>query len=170
MRRRRHGQIALRPLWLVRWKRPGIGRCCERVALRPLLEWDQRAYGVFVRQRLTVERELVEGHTLLLEATSAGTRAKASDPLTVVCSCGELLAHGNVGAYRRALNLAEQNHRIAVGWPDLVEWHGTPNGYANYGCRCDPCRWAWASYRRGDDPVFAGPVWLDDMLASMGTL
>jgi hypothetical protein len=27
-------------------------------------------------------------------------------------------------------------------------WHGTPNGYSNYRCRCDECRAAWASYFR----------------------
>lgn len=26
--------------------------------------------------------------------------------------------------------------------------HGTKNGYANYGCRCDKCRQAWTEYRR----------------------
>lgn len=31
--------------------------------------------------------------------------------------------------------------------PD-APWHGTPNGYNNYKCRCQRCRNAWADYYR----------------------
>lgn len=124
-----------------------------------------------MRQQLGVERELVPGHVLSIEVLMEGKRSKASDGIVVRCSCGERQVHGSLGQYRRALNLAELNHRLygvdAVGFPDIDDWHGTPNGYSNYSCRCDPCTWAWASFRRGDDPVDAAPVWLDDMLASM---
>lgn len=48
--------------------------------------------------------------------------------------------------------------------------HGTASGYTNGACRCDPCTWAWASYRRGDRPGIPEPVWLDDWLANGGSL
>lgn len=35
-------------------------------------------------------------------------------------------------------------------------FHGTPNAYTNYGCRCDPCREAHSLYRserRARDPA-----------------
>jgi hypothetical protein len=35
------------------------------------------------------------------------------------------------------------------GHPPHVVTHGTVNEYANYGCRCQPCRDAWAAYLLG---------------------
>lgn len=32
--------------------------------------------------------------------------------------------------------------------PMREAWHGTVNGYANHGCKCDGCRAAWATYYR----------------------
>lgn len=29
------------------------------------------------------------------------------------------------------------------------KWHGTPGGYTNHRCRCEPCRNAWNTYFRG---------------------
>lgn len=45
--------------------------------------------------------------------------------------------------------------------------HGTVNAYVNRSCRCDPCRWAWASYRRGERPVIAEPVWFVEWIGAM---
>lgn len=117
-------------------------------------------------------RELIDGHTLYAVAIQPGKRpSKHHDALAVWCSCGERIACSIPSQARSALRLAEGNHRMQVGWPVIAEdWHGTPNGYVNRECRCDPCRWAWASYRRGDDPVFAAPVWLDSWLEMAGAL
>lgn len=45
------------------------------------------------------------------------------------------VAHARYNAVKKA-------ERIARGVPDHV--HGTPNGYANYACRCDACQIATA--------------------------
>ena len=31
--------------------------------------------------------------------------------------------------------------------------HGTANMYSNHGCRCRPCKTAWAKYRRKKEKV-----------------
>lgn len=48
--------------------------------------------------------------------------------------------------------------------------HGTPSGYTNGKCRCDACTWAWASRRRGDDPVEPIPKWFDQWVGQAGAL
>lgn len=111
-------------------------------------------------------RVLTLDHTLFAIREQEGARPSKHDTVAVHCTCGERLTITVAGQEHAALLLAERNHRIAIGWPDIEHWHGTPNGYVNRGCRCDPCRWAWASYRRGDDPVFPAPVWFDEWLAS----
>jgi hypothetical protein len=46
-------------------------------------------------------------------------------------------------------------------------WCGTEDGYVNHACRCDPCRWAHASYRRGDRPAVPEPVWFAAWIGAM---
>lgn len=36
---------------------------------------------------------------------------------------------------------------LPCAMPD-APWHGTPNGYNNYKCRCYSCTSAWADYYR----------------------
>lgn len=115
-------------------------------------------------------RALDLDHTLAAIAIQEGRRPSKRDTLEVWCSCGERLTVSIPSQVRAALNLAERSHRIQIGWPDIEPWHGTPNGYVNRGCRCDPCTWAWASYRRGDDPVFPAPVWFDTWACTAGAL
>lgn len=110
-------------------------------------------------------RELINGHTLYAVVIQPGKRpSKHHDSLQVYCSCGERTTLGTPDQARAAIILAERNHRLQVGWPEIADWHGTPNGYVNRDCRCDPCTWAWESFRRGDDPWFAAPQWFDDWL------
>lgn len=108
---------------------------------------------------------LMPGHRLYAVLIQPrAPRPSKDDSLQAFCSCGERLTISNPGDHQGLLALAERNHRIRIGWTDIEPWHGTPNGYVNRGCRCDPCRWAWASYRRGDTPVFPAPVWFDQWL------
>lgn len=111
-------------------------------------------------------RRLMPGHRLYAVLIQPRARRSNDDSLQVFCSCGERLTISEPGQHQTALACAERNHRIQIGWHDIEPWHGTPNGYVNRECRCDPCRWAWASYRRGDTPVFPAPVWFDDWLAT----
>ncbi len=120
---------------------------------------------------IVATRELIEGHTLYAVRIQEGRRPSAKkDSVQVYCSCGQRLTISSVGHEQAAIAGADRNHRLfgpdAVGFPLLDgDWHGTPNGHQAHGCGCDPCVWAWESYRRGDEPVDAAPTWLDSWLA-----
>jgi hypothetical protein len=55
----------------------------------------------------------------------------------------------NTSAYAKARNYEAQLRREERGLPDPNDSrHGTVNGYAKWGCRCDPCRTAANAYKR----------------------
>jgi len=56
------------------------------------------------------------------------------------CRCPECRAVAMVATKKYKAN------RIKRGVPDHV--HGTPNGYHNYDCRCQPCTKAYSAYKR----------------------
>lgn len=41
--------------------------------------------------------------------------------------------------------MSDTTHTTTTRRPKPIP-HGTPNGYVNRGCRCSPCRRAWADY------------------------
>lgn len=46
---------------------------------------------------------------------------------------------------REAKRATWRRHRDEGGLAEGDPRHGTPNGYTNHGCRCAPCKTAWAA-------------------------
>lgn len=54
----------------------------------------------------------------------------------------------NTSAHAKAVAYFAQVSREERGLADDDSRHGTVNGYAKWGCRCDPCREAANAYKR----------------------
>lgn len=99
-----------------------------------------------------------------IEQAMTTTKAARSGRNGIAIVHGQLQTYNRLGCRCQRCRLAMENHREAIGLARRIPAgptrrtrkpkatkpipHGTPNGYTNYGCRCDACRKAASEYHK----------------------